>query len=112
MATRHHPHPNTPATTPTTERPTNHTTTHHRPATELVEIHPWGAPLPPGHPAYRPPRSALAKAFARWVTYVAILAVAFAIAAVAVLTITQPEPSTGSVELRSEPVQLDDGGGR
>ncbi|MEM7342472.1 MAG: hypothetical protein AAF467_27790 [Actinomycetota bacterium] len=110
MATRHHTSHNHPANPTTTGRPTNHTTTRHRPATELIEIHPWGAPLPPGHPGYRPPRTAVTKAFLRWVTYIAVLAVAFAIAAVAVLTVTEPAPTTGGVERQSEPAPI--GGGR
>lgn len=68
------------------------------------EPHPWGAPLPPGHPGYRSPRQQITAAFLRWVTYIAVLAVAFAIVALAVLTITTPDHGTGSF-IRSEAVE-------
>lgn len=104
MATRHHPHPHRPATRPHTDRPTTYTPHTHTPASDSAEPHPWGAPLPIGHPGYRPPRHAVTTAFVRWVTYIAVLAVAFAIAAVALLVVTEPEPS-GVVEIRSEAVE-------
>lgn len=117
MATRHNTTDPAPATRPPRRRPTNQpphpndtamapanpspSTGHHladtNPAQE-GEPHPWGQPLPPGHPGYQPPPKLPIGAFARWLIYAVALALATAVTAMVVLAATEPadalEPAT------------------
>ncbi len=76
--------------------------------TRLVEPHPWGAPVPPGHPGYRPPTQVALGAFARWFIYLTVLALVTVVVALVALAATQPDtpgnPATGHTTTITAPV--------
>ncbi len=56
----------------------------------VTEPHPWGDPLPMGHPGYRPPRRLVISAFARWFVYATVLALTTTVITLIALAATQP----------------------
>lgn len=68
--------------------PTTQPTPPDRPATD-VEPHPWGAPLPVGHPGHRPLWQLRLAAFRRWLAYVTLLALAATVMIVVAIAAAQ-----------------------
>ncbi len=81
MPTTHDHHPSGhPTITP------GHRSTGHR---VLTEPHPWGDPLPEGHPGYQRPGRLVFGAFARWFVYATVLALTTTVIALVALAATQ-----------------------
>ncbi|MEL7157627.1 MAG: hypothetical protein AAFN30_13635 [Actinomycetota bacterium] len=87
----------TPAITPCrlADRPALATLDHPR-QPPTGEPHPWGEPLPIGHPGHRPPRRLGVGVFARWFVYATALTLAaIVVLLVAVAALQRQTPSTG-----------------
>ncbi len=69
-----------------------------------IEPHPWGAPLPAGHPGYQPPGRLDIGAFARWFVYATVLAITTIV--ITLVAVVAAENTLGTTNEAPAPVTM------